>query len=152
MDQRDLNDFLYDFLYGPILNNGLLYNSLYFFDSISVDNFLYNDFDLDWFFDNVMNLNNFLYDLWNFDDFLHRLNDGNNFFDDSVHRLIPDLNVVSNVWSWHILYSLDNLLNNFLDLYDFGHFNSNLYNLLYDLVYWDWFFDDLSGSDYFLSD
>ncbi len=152
VDQRHLDDLLYNFLYGSVLNNRLLYDFLDLLNSISVYNLLYDNLHFDWLLDNVMNFYDFLDDLGNFDDFLYCLNNGDDFFDNSVHRLVPDLNVVSNFRSRHILNSLNYFLYDFFNFDYFGHFDSNLYNLLYNLVNWNGLFDDFSGGHYFLSD
>ena len=114
-----LNNFLYNFFNCPVLNNGLFNNSFNFFDLISVNNFLDNDFHFNWLLNYVMNLNNFLYNSWNFNYLLNDLDNWNNFLYYPVNRLISDLDVVSNVWSWNILDSLNDLFNNFLNFNDF---------------------------------
>ena len=81
-----------------------------------------------------MNLNNFFNDSGDFDNFLDYLNNGDHFFNDSVNRLIPDFDVVSDVWCRDILDSFDNLFDNFLNFDDFRDFNSDLNDFLNDLV------------------
>jgi len=136
MNQRHLNNFLNDLFYCSVFNNWLLDYFLDFFDSISINGFLDNDFDLYWLFNDIMNLDNLLNDLGNFNNLLNSLNNWDNLLYYSVNWLISNFNMVSNIRSWNILNSLDDLLNNLLNLNNFWHFNPHLNNLLNDLVDW----------------
>jgi hypothetical protein len=134
LNYGNLNDFFNDFFDSFIFYNRFFNYSLNIFDPVSVYYFLDNNLDLNRFFNNVMDLNYLLYDSWNLDNFLNNLNDRNDFFDDSIYRFISNFNVISDVWSGHILDSFNDLLNNFLNFHNFWNLNSDFDNFLNDLI------------------
>jgi len=125
------NNFLCEFL--DLLNN------------ISIDDFLFNNFNFVWFLDSVGNLNNLLNNLRYFNNSFLSLDNNYWLFNNSVNDNILDLDVILNLFSSNYIYLFNNLLDYFLNLDNFWNTNYFLYYFLNKV----WYF--LNDLDYFLN-
>lgn len=133
MENRNLNNLFY-FLYNfPVLNDRPVSNYFYFLDPILDENFFSQDRNFIRLSNDGICLNYFLDNLWNLNDFLYCLYDRNWFFNNSVHNLVSDLNMVLYLFCVSILNQRNNLLNYLFDLNNLW----NLHNFLNQLLYND---------------
>ena len=127
---------------GAILNNwNLLYN-LNLLYSIFVIGSLSYYLDLHNLFYCVIYLDDFLHNLRDLHYPLFNLQDWDNLFNDPVHWLITNLDMVFNLRSRDILNSLDYFLDYFLNFNNFWNLNPHLYDFLDDSINWYRFLDD----------
>lgn len=124
--------------------NGSINEYLYFPDPVLVHNFLPDNWDFIGLLNDGIGLDYPLNDLRDFDYFLHSLDDGDGLLNDPVNNLVPDFDVVLDLFGIPVLNATDHLLDNPLHLDDlryldnplhyFLHNHRHLHNLLNDLL------------------
>ncbi len=132
LEDWNLHDPLYLFNNFPCLDNQPVPDNFHLFDSVLHDNLLPDDWHLIGLFDNGIGKDDLFDDLWNLYNLLYSLDDWDGFLDDSIDYLIPDLNVVLDLFGGSVLDLRDYLFNNFLDLNDLRDLDYSLYQFLHN--------------------
>lgn len=140
----------FDNLYG--LDHWSVSNDFDFLNSVLDDNLFSDYWDFVRLFNDCVSLNDPFDNLRNFNYLLDCLNDWNGLLDYSINNLMPDFNMVFNLFCISVLYLWDNLFNDFFNFNNLWNLN-NLFNNLFDNDRnFNDFFDNFGFrmNDYFL--